>query len=176
MKAALIAALNAQLLLSGAGLELGGTPEPLPGLQAEIFGDWAVVCGTPPADVHGRMCEITTMIAASGETAPLVRVALLRPEQNKPMRLMAIVAAAVSIAPGVNFALAPGEPGINLTYKYCAAAACFADAELAEEQIVLFRNRPRGGRLAFSDPAGNEVEVEVSFRGFDQALDALLKR
>lgn len=49
---------------------------------------------------------------------------------------------AVSIPPGVQFALAPGMPDINLTYKYCVVAACFAEAEIDEEQLVTLRNRP----------------------------------
>lgn len=175
MRAALIAALKTQFVLTGVGPEPDGMPEPVPGLQAEIFGDWAVVCGMS-SDLNGRVCEVTTMIAARGQTAPFARIALLRPEQNKPMRIIAIMPVAVSIAPGVNFDLTPGEPGINLAYKYCAVAACFAEAELGETQMAMFRNRLQDGRLAFRDPTGKEIDVAVSFKGFDQALDVLLKR
>ncbi|GEM_PF-5662904 len=176
MRAALIWALSTQLVLADAGTVPDAVPETAPGLQAETFGDWAVVCGRASADRRDSVCEITTMITAAGQTAPFARLALLPQSKRKPARLIAILPVAVSIAPGVNFTLDSAKPGINLIYKFCAVAACFAEAEIAEEQMTIFQNRLPTGRLAFSDPNGNKIEVDVSFRGFDQALNALLKR
>lgn len=176
MRALLIWALNTQLVFAGTGPAPSAETNITPGLQAERFGDWAVVCGKSSADPDERVCEIMTMITAAGQTAPFARLALLPQNKNKPARLIAILPVAVSIAPGVNFTLDSAKPGINLIYKFCAVAACFAEAELAEKQMTIFRNRLPTGRLAFSDPNGKKIEVEVSLRGFDQALDSLLRR
>jgi invasion protein IalB len=177
MRAALIKALiNAHFLLSGTEVAPDQMPEAPPELQSESFEDWAIVCGKSSADPSERVCEVTTMIFASDQTAPFARIALLRQRKAKPMRVIAIMPVAISIPRGVQFALAPGEQGINLTYKYCAVTVCFAEAEIDEEQLVMLRKPLQGGRLAFSDPAGKEIEVGVSFRGLAQALDVLLKR
>lgn len=131
------ALINAQFLLAGTELAPGRVPEAPPELQLESFGDWAVVCGISSADPSERVCEATTMIVASGQTAPLRGLHFCA-----RMRVIAIMSVAVSIPPGVQFALAPGTPDINLTYKYCVVAACFAEAEIDEEQLVTLRNRP----------------------------------
>jgi invasion protein IalB len=70
MRAALIAALNTQILLAGTELALDRIPEAPPELQSETFGDWAVVCGASSADPNEQLCEVTTMIVASGQIAP----------------------------------------------------------------------------------------------------------
>lgn len=176
MRVALVAAINAQLLLSGTGLEQRPVPDPIPmEASTEIFGDWAVVCGLAAGGAHERLCEVTTTITESGQPVPVARIAFLRQRNGNPMRIVAVVPGAVSITPGVTLAVVAGDPSINLIYKFCVPSICTAEGELGEGQMHKFRGQSQTGHLAFSDPSGKEIDVKVSFKGFDQALDALFK-
>lgn len=177
MRVALVAAINAQLVLAGTGgLEQRPVPDPMPpGASTEIFGDWAMVCGLAAGGAKERLCEVTTTITASGQPVPVARIAFIRQQNGKSMRIVAVVPGAVSIAPGVTLAVMADNPRINLIYKFCVPNICTAEGELGEEQTQKFRDQSQTGHLAFSDPSGKEIDVEVSFKGFDQALDALFK-
>jgi invasion protein IalB len=180
-KAVLVAAVNIQLILFGTGVALSQVPgvAPVPGLEVETFDDWSVVCGKSVKGPGGivspneRLCEVVTVITKSGETAPFVRISLLRQEIVKPIRMVAIVPAAVAIPTGLSFTLAPGKPSVNLNYKFCAMYACVAEGEIPQEQMVTLRDPLLTGNLTFSDPNGNKIEVKVSFKGLIQALNAM---
>ena len=182
-KVVLIAAVNIQLILFGTGLTLSQVPgvAPVPGLEIETFDDWSAVCGKSVKGPGGivspneRLCEVVTVITKSGESAPFVRISLLPQETVKPIRMVAIVPAAVSIPTGLSFTLAPGKPSVNLNYKFCAAYACVAEGEIPREQMVTFQDSLQTGNLTFSDPNGNKIEVKVSFKGLTQALNAMQK-
>jgi invasion protein IalB len=134
MRVALVAAINAQLVLTGAGLEQRPVPDPMPpGAATEIFDDWAMVCGLAAGGANERICEVTTTITASGQPVPVARIAFIRQRNGKPMRVLAVVPGAVSIAPGVTLAGIAGYPSINLIYKFCVPNMCTAEGVLGEE-------------------------------------------
>ncbi len=151
-------------------------PEPTPDATTETFGDWTVVCTSPPAATSERLCEVGITMSLRGQTAPVARIAFGRQAKDKPMRIVALVPPNVSIAPGVTISPDPGKPGTMLVYKTCLPGGCVADADLAKDSIASFRNRPKPGQIAFNDASGKPVTLELSFKGLDQALDALAKR
>jgi invasion protein IalB len=150
-------------------------------LRVETFDDWSVVCGKSVKGPGGivspneRLCEVVTVITKTGETAPFVRISLFRQEIVKPIRMVAIVPAAVAIPTGLSFTLAPGIPSVNLNYKFCAMYACVAEGEIPQEQMVTLQDPLLIGNLTFSDPNGNKIEVKVSFKGLIQALNVMQK-
>jgi len=151
-------------------------PEPAPDATTETFGDWTVVCMAPQTGTSERLCEVGITMSLRGQTAPVARIAFGRQAKDKPMRIVALVPPNVMIVPGVMISPELGKPGVALGYKTCVPGGCVADADLGKDQIQNFRNRPKPGQIAFNDAAGKPVTLELSFKGLDQALDALAKR
>jgi invasion protein IalB len=151
-------------------------PEPTPDSTTETFGDWTVVCTAPRAGASERSCEVGITISLRGQTAPVARIAFGRQAKDKPMRIVALVPPNVTIAPGVTIVPETGKPGVALVYKTCLAGGCVADAELGKDYPQTFRNHAKPGQIAFNDASGKPVSLELSFKGLDQALDALVKR
>jgi invasion protein IalB len=73
-----------------------------------------------------------------------------------------------------------GDQPLTLPFRHCSAnpVGCYAEFELHDE-AVLRRLRGRTpeqrGKLEFREPAGQQVDIPVSFRGFGAALEALQK-
>jgi invasion protein IalB len=178
-----IVVLVAALLSCGAGSAQVHAPAAPPDEAPQTFGDWVLHCGSSAGE---RACEVTATVKLPGETAPIARLAFGRPVQPKgkaqakdkdrPTRLVVLVPVNVSIAPGVDLAPDAAKPHLNIPFKSCIPAACFAEVELSDDQMQIFRNESQPGQLVFTDTAGKPVPVEISFNGLDQALDALAKR
>ncbi|WP_166795984.1 invasion associated locus B family protein [Methylocella tundrae] len=96
--------------------------------------------------------------------------------EEKTTRLIILVPVNVTIAPGVEVVADAAKPHLNIPFKTCIQAACFAQLELTAEQMQAFRGQTKPGQITFTDPSGKPVPVELSFKGLDQALDALAKR
>lgn len=96
--------------------------------------------------------------------------------EEKTTRLIILVPVNVTIAPGVEVVTDAAKPHLNLAFKTCIQAACFAQLELTADEMQAFRGLTKPGQLIFTDPGGKPVPVELSFKGLDQALDALAKR
>ena len=60
-------------------------------------------------------------------------------------------------------------------FARCVPSGCFADFEVKDDTLKKFRAGSGGGKLSFADAGGHEVAVPLSFKGFVQAYDALLK-
>ena len=60
-------------------------------------------------------------------------------------------------------------------FARCVPSGCFADFEVKDDTLKKFRAGSGGGKLSFADAGGHEVDVPLSFKGFVQAYDALLK-
>lgn len=149
-----------------------------PDSTSETFGDWAVVCGTPAAESAERVCEVDTNVMIRGQTAPSARIAIGHSGKDKSMRVITLVPVNVSIPQGVSLTFEAGKPGLTLSFKSCAAGACFADSELSKDQLSGFRaatGRGTTGQISFTDPAGKPISFEFSLKGFDQAIDSWQK-
>lgn len=163
------------LASTSGGLAQVHAPESVPDSTTETFGDWTVACGPAPGTSE-RICEVGITISLRGQNTPITRIAFGRQAKDKPMRIVALVPPNVSIAPGVNIAPETGKATFTLPYKTCMPGGCLAEMDLGKDQLQAFRNRSKPGQIAFNDPTGKAVALELSFKGLDQALDALSKR
>jgi invasion protein IalB len=175
MRRGLIAVMGPVLVVAGSTLAQAQTAQATPDSTTETFGDWTVACGTP-AGTGERVCEVGITIALRGQSAPIARIAFGRQAKDKPMRIVALVPPNVVIAPGVTISPEPGKTSLTLAYRSCMPGGCLAEIDLGKDQIQTFRNRSKPGQIAFNDAAGKPINLELSFKGLDQALDALSKR
>ncbi len=163
------------------------SPEPKPGeaqkaqpgtpdTTSETFGDWAVVCGSPPGGAGERLCEVDATLTVRGQPGPVAKIAFARQSKDKPTRIVALVPVNVSFRKGVRIDFEPGKSGVDLAFKSCVPAACIAEAELTREQLQTFRAPPQSGQISFEDAAGKPASLQFSYKGLDQALDSFFKR
>jgi invasion protein IalB len=187
MRKTWIPATNALLLSCAAALADAKTTAPQ-ATAPQTFGDWTLRCGVSAASGE-RACEVDAAVTQPGQSQPIAQMAFGRPV-NPPgsappatgaepvpgtTRLVVIVPANITIAPGVNVVANPIDPYLTLPFKSCMQAACFAEIELSDEQMKAFRNRTTPGQLMFADPGNKPVMVEFSYKGLDEALDSLAK-
>ncbi|WP_395697848.1 invasion associated locus B family protein [Methylocella sp.] len=138
------------------------------------------IAPAPAAPKDSKETKAAPAAAAKAQTPPPApQPAAPQPAASAPaapMKLIILIPVNVMIAPGVEFAGDPAAPPLKLPIKACVQAACIAEAPLTEEEVKAFRGRAQPGRLTFTDPAERPVSVEVSFEGFDKALDTLARR
>jgi invasion protein IalB len=141
------------------------------------YGDWVVQCQTQAGPPPQKLCEMAQVAQAQvqGRTVPFSRIGIVRPVKGEPIRFIVQVPVNVSFATNVHIQTADADPGIIAPFARCLPSGCFADFELKEETLRKFRAAAAGGKLTFADAGGHEISAPVSFSGFAQALDALMK-
>lgn len=146
-----------------------------PQATSETYGDWVVVCSAAPA---GTVCEADSSLSVRGQQGAIARIGFARTAKDKPMRLLVQTPVSIAIAPGVRVDPASNKNGAALSYRNCTPGGCFADADLSSEQLQAFRAAAVGdpGKITLTDATGRTLELAVSFRGLDVALDALAKK
>ncbi|VFU07478.1 conserved exported protein of unknown function [Methylocella tundrae] len=146
-------------------------PKPAP--HKKIFGSWTLICATTPGESE-ESCEADVSLQPEAQLPPVAKVAFVRAAKDKPLRLVAIVQANLTLAPGVEIASDPAKPGVVLPFKSCLNSACLADAELSQDQMQAFRSQTQTGRLTIKNAAGEQLSLSVPSKGLDEALAALL--
>jgi invasion protein IalB len=151
----------------------GDTPQS----TTATYGDWVVQCQTQAGPPPQKLCDMAQVAQAQvqGRTVPFSRIGIARPAKGEPVRFIVQVPVNVSFATNVRIQTADADPGIIAPFARCLPAGCFADFDLKEEMLRKFRAAAAGGKLTFADAGGHEISAPVSFSGFAQALDALMK-
>lgn len=155
-----------------------------PGSTAASFGDWVLRCQrVGEAEKAERLCEVAQSMQVKGQSAPIAQIAVGR-LGREPLRITAVLPVAVSFSGSVQVhsspagedpAAAKASPPVDLAWRRCLPGGCFADASATDDALKRWRSSPGPGRILFKDPAGQEVTIPLSLRGFPQAFDALAK-
>jgi invasion protein IalB len=150
-----------------------GTPT-VPQRTTATYEDWTVRCetrGTPPV----KQCEMVQAVTAQGQANPVTQVAVGRAAPKDPVRMVFQLPVNVWIPAGVRFVFDTKVQPLAAGFKWCAPAGCFADIDLNNDLVKRIRAQTVRGRFDFKDAAQRDVTIPVSFKGFGQAFDALLK-
>jgi invasion protein IalB len=136
------------------------------------YGDWTVQCAQPPGQAEA--CDMTQIAQAQGK--PFSRVAVGKPENGQPVKLVVQVPVNVSFATAVSIQTTEDDPGLSLAFSTCTPNGCFAVFDLKDETLKKFRAAKSSGSFSFADSTGHPVKIPLSFNGFNQALEALAKK
>jgi len=139
------------------------------------YADWVVQCETQPGPPVQKLCEMTQTTQVQGKNIPFSRVAVGHPAKGHPTRLVVQLPVNVSFGASVRIRTGDGDPGIAAPFARCAPNGCFADFELKDEVMRKLRAASGVGKLSFADAGGREIDVPISFKGFNQAFEALAK-
>jgi invasion protein IalB len=110
-----------------------------------------------------------------GQTNPVTQVALGRPTKSEPLRILFLVPVNVSMQAGLRFVYDDKVPPLALAFTRCVPAGCAADGPLPDEIVKRLRARTEPGRFEYKDAGQRDMRFPVSFKGFAQAFDAMLK-
>ncbi|HEY2135917.1 MAG TPA: invasion associated locus B family protein [Xanthobacteraceae bacterium] len=140
------------------------------------YGDWVVRCDTVPGPPPQKNCDMEQLAQLQGQTSPISRAAIPQPPKGEQAKLFIQLPVNVSLAAPVRVEADSKDPGITTPFRRCVPAGCFAEIELKEELQKKFRTSPDPGKISFKDSADHDVVIPLSFKGFGQAFDALLKQ
>jgi invasion protein IalB len=159
-------------------------PEPPRPVDAEpnsttaSFGDWALRCQRlgNGADAQ-RVCEVGQQIRAQDQQSPVAELAIGRLKKADPLRLTIVLPVNVTFSNPPSFSADGKMPEpLDLGWRKCLPGGCIADALLKDEVLRRWKVQTNAvGRITWTDAAGRDLAVKLSFRGLTQALDALSK-
>jgi len=146
-----------------------------PQRSTATYEDWTLRCeataGTPPQ----KYCEIVQSTQRQGQSNPVTQIAIGRPAKTAPFKTVVLVPVNVWLPAGIKLVYDEKQASFNEAFNRCLPGGCFAEGELTDDILKRLRARTDRGRLEFKDANQNDITTPVSFKGFSQALDALLK-
>jgi invasion protein IalB len=142
------------------------------------YGAWTLRCQhRQDGGADTRICEVDQGIVPQGQQTPVAQIGLGRPTPKDDMHVTAIVPNNVTFPSVPKISNGDKDPGVDLTWRRCVPIGCLADAILKDDVQRAWRveTAENTGHLVFIDAAGRTLNVQFSFRGFAQAMDALAK-
>ncbi len=147
-----------------------------PQLTTASFGDWVERCQrlAGAGDVR-RVCEVALTVTATnnGQNAPLAEIAIGRVKKSEPLKLTLVLPVNVSFPSAPKLSL-EGQDAIDLTWRQCVPAGCFAEASFGTDQQSALRDA-KSAKVESKAAGGQPFNFAISLRGLPQALDALAK-
>jgi invasion protein IalB len=139
------------------------------------FGDWALRCQRLGNGAEAqRVCEVAQQIRGQDQQNPVAELAIGRLKKADSLRLTVILPVNVTFSSPLSFS-ADGkvlEP-LDLGWRKCLPGGCIADALLKDDVLRRWKTQTSAGRITWTDAAGHDLAIGLSFRGLTQALDAL---
>jgi invasion protein IalB len=141
------------------------------------FGDWALRCQRLEDGAETqRVCEVVQQIRAQGQQNPIAELAIGRLKNADPLRLTVAVPVNVTFLNPPSFSADGKVPEpLDFGWRKCLPGACIADAAVKDEVLRRWKTQTSAGRINWTDAAGRDIAIDLSFRGLAQALDALGK-
>jgi invasion protein IalB len=158
-------------------------PEPQRPVDAEPnstlagFGDWTLRCQRlgHGAEIQ-RVCEVAQQIRVQDQQNPVAELAIGRLRKVDPLHLTVVLPVNVTFSNPPSFTADGKVPEpFDLGWRKCLPGGCIADAVLKEDMLRRWKIQTSTGHIAWTDAAGRDLQIDLSFRGLTQALDALSK-
>ncbi len=139
------------------------------------YADWVLQCLTRAGPPPEKLCEMAQLTQLQGKNVPFSRVAVGHPTKDHPVKLTVQVPVNASFATAIRIQTSDADPGLTAPFARCVPGGCFAEFDLREETLRKLRTASGVGKLSFADAGGHDVAVPLSFNGFAQAYEALLR-
>jgi invasion protein IalB len=158
-------------------------PEPPRPVDAEpnstlaSFGDWSLRCQRLGNGAESqRVCEVIQQIRAQDQQNPVAELAIGHLKKADPLRLTVALPVNVTFSNSPSFSADGKVPEpLDLGWRKCLPGGCIADALLKDDVLRRWKVQTGAGRITWTDAAGRDLAIGLSFRGLTQALDALNK-
>jgi invasion protein IalB len=141
------------------------------------YGDWVVRCETQTGPPPQKACDMEQLAQVQGQTSPISRVAIPLPAKGEPLKLFVQLPVNASLVAPIRITTDAKDAGISTPFRRCVPAGCFGELELKDDVQKKFRAATEAaGKIQFKDAGERDVAIPLSFKGFAQAFDALLKQ
>jgi invasion protein IalB len=140
------------------------------------YGDWVVRCEVVAGPPQQKNCDMEQLAQVQGQANPISRVAIPLPQKGEPPKLFIQLPINVSFTVQIKVTTNDKDAGITTPFRRCVPAGCFAEIELKDDLQKKFRGAAEAGKITFKDAADRDVAIPLSFKGFAQAFEALLKQ
>jgi invasion protein IalB len=146
-----------------------------PNSTSANFGDWTLRCQRLGNGAETRrVCEVTQQIRAQDQQNPVAELAIGRLKKADPLRLTVVLPVNVTISNPPSFSADSKVPELlDLAWRKCLPGGCIADALMTDDVLRRWKTQAGAGRITWTDAAGRDFTIGLSFRGLAQALDAL---
>jgi invasion protein IalB len=149
-----------------------------PNSTSANFGDWILRCQRLGNGAETqRVCEVAQQIRAQNQQNPVAELAIGRLKKADPLRLTVVLPVNVNLSNAPSFS-ADGKATdpLDFGWRKCLPEGCIADALLKDDVLQRWKIQGNAGRVTWTDAAGHDLAIGLSFRGLSQALDALSKQ
>lgn len=150
-------------------------PGETPQRTTATYGDWIVQCDIDAGAARQKTCDMSQGTQIQGKNLPFSRVAVAHPSSGHPVKLVVQLPVNVSFGTAVRIQTADNDAGITAPFARCRPEGCFAEFDIKDDILKKFRAASGVGKLSFADSGGHDVAIPLSFKGFNQAFDALSK-
>jgi invasion protein IalB len=140
------------------------------------YGDWVVRCEVVAGPPPQKNCDMEQLAQVQGQANPISRVAIPLPQKGEPPKFFIQLPINVSFAAPLKVTTNDKDAGITAPFRRCVPAGCFAEIELKDDLQKKFRASTEAGKITFKDAADRDVAIPLSFKGFAQAFEALMKQ
>ena len=157
-------------------------PAPAPADQTPqrttaTYGDWTVRCETIPGPPVQKNCEMDQLAQMQGQANPISRVVIPLMPKGEPPKLFVQVPINVSFTAPLKMTADAKDAGISTPFRRCVPAGCFVEIDLKDDLQKKFRAATaESGKILYKNAGDQDVTIPVSFKGFAQAYEALLKQ
>jgi invasion protein IalB len=117
---------------------------------------------------------VAQQIRAQDQQNPVAELAIGRLKKVDPLHLTVVLPVNVTFSNPPSFTADGKVPDpLDLGWRKCLPGGCIADAVLKEDMLRRWKTQTSAGHIAWTDAAGRDLTIDLSFRGLTQALDAL---
>jgi invasion protein IalB len=142
------------------------------------YGAWVLRCQRrSEAGAEGRFCEVDQSIVPQGQQNPIAQIGIGRPSPKEDLRITAVLPANVAFPSTPKISNGEKDVGIELVWRRCIQGGCVADNVVKDDTLRNWRaeTAEETGHLVFVEASGRTVNIQFSFRGLAQAMDAFAK-
>jgi invasion protein IalB len=145
---------------------------PPPQRTTATYQDWTVRC-----DIEGatKTCEMVQTTQDQGRGRPVTLIAIGRRDKGSPLKIVVQVPVNVSLSAGIKLTTPDNTAVLAASFDRCVPAGCVAEADVPDKLIATLRVLKTNGELRFTSAGRQDVTIPVSFNGFGDAHDAMLK-
>jgi invasion protein IalB len=148
-----------------------------PSSTSASYGDWIMRCQRlgDGADAE-RVCEVAQLIHAQDQQNPVAEVAIGRLKKTDPLHLTIVLPVNITLRTPPSLSLNGKDvDGLNFVWLKCLPGGCYANALLKDDVVRRWKDETDARRIIWTDGAGRESAVGLSFSGLGPALDALTR-
>jgi len=148
-----------------------------PSSTSASYGDWIMRCQRlgDGADAE-RVCEVAQLIHAQDQQNPVAEVAIGRLKKTDPLHLTIVLPVNITLPTPPSLSLNGKDvDGLNFVWLKCLPGGCYANALLKDDVVRRWKDETDARRIIWTDGAGRESAVGLSFSGLGPALDALTR-